>query len=56
MDLTDTRERVEKEIDFFRGKGIEVYKISAVTGEGLDTLMAAVVKKLKPNPQEEHEH
>jgi GTP-binding protein len=56
MDLTDTRERAEKEIDFFRGKGIEVYKISAVTGEGIEALMSAVVKKLKPDPQEEHEH
>jgi GTPase len=55
-DLTDTRERAEKEIDFFRGKGIEVYVISAVTGEGLDALMAAVVKKLKPDLQDHYEH
>jgi predicted GTPase len=47
---------VEKEIDFFRGKGIEVFAISAVTGAGVPALIAAVVKKLKRDPREEHEH
>ena len=56
MDLTETRERVKKEIDFFRRKGIEVFAISAVTGEGIDALIAAVVKKLKRDSREDHEH
>jgi GTP-binding protein len=56
LDLTETRERVEKEIDFFRGKGIEVFAISAVTGEGVPALIAAVVKKLKRDSQENNEH
>jgi GTP-binding protein len=55
MDLTETRERVEKEVDRFKGKGIEVYKISAVTGEGVDALIAAVVRKLRQHSKEEHE-
>jgi GTP-binding protein len=55
-DLTETRERMKKEIDFFRGKGIEVIGISAVTGEGISSLIAAVVKILKREPKEEHEH
>jgi GTP-binding protein len=56
LDLTDTQERVKKEIDFFRGKGIEVFGISAVTGEGIDALIAAVVKKLKRDSQDNNEH
>jgi GTP-binding protein len=59
MDLTETRERAKKEIDFFRRKGIEVFEISAVTGEGIDALIAAVVKKLQQaqwKEREEHEH
>ncbi len=56
MDLTETRERAKKEIDFFRRKGIEVFAISAVTGEGIDALIAAVVKKLKRDSREDHEH
>ena len=56
MDLPETRERAKKEIDFFRRKGIEVFTISAVTGEGVPALIAAVVKKLKRDPREEHEH
>jgi GTP-binding protein len=56
LDLTDTQERAKKEIDFFRGKGIEVFGISAVTGEGINALIAAVVKKLKRDLQDNNEH
>ena len=56
MDLPETRERVKKEIDFFREKGIEVFGISAVTGEGLEALLAAVVKKLQRSAWGTHEH
>ena len=56
LDLPDTQARVEKEIDFFREKGIEVFAISAVTGAGVPALIAAVVKKLKRDSQENNEH
>ena len=56
MDLPETRDRVKKEIDFFREKGIEVFGISAVTGEGLEALLAAVVKKLQRSAWGTHEH
>ncbi|MCU0531398.1 MAG: GTPase ObgE [Syntrophales bacterium] len=55
-DLPETRDRAKKEIDFFRRKNIEVFLISAVTGEGIDALIAAVVKKLKRDEREDHEH
>jgi len=56
MDLPETRERMKKEIDFFREKGIEVFGISAVTGEGVEALIAAVVKKLQQSAWGKHEH
>ncbi|NPV04202.1 MAG: GTPase ObgE [Syntrophaceae bacterium] len=56
MDLPETRERAKKEIDFFREKGIEVYGISAVTGEGVEALIAAVVKRLQQGAWGKHEH
>ena len=55
-DLPETRDRAKKEIDLFRRKKIEVFLISAVTGEGIDALIAAVVKKLKRDEREDHEH
>ncbi|HNU84281.1 MAG: GTPase ObgE [Pseudomonadota bacterium] len=55
-DLPETRERAKKEIDFFRRKKIEVFLISAVTGEGIDALTAAVVKKLKRNERERQDY
>jgi len=55
-DLPETRERAKKEIDFFRRKKIEAFLISAVTGEGIDALTAAVVKKLKRNERERQDY
>jgi len=55
-DLPATRDRAKKEIDFFRRKKIEIFLISAVTGEGIDALVAAVVKKLRREEREDHEH
>jgi len=55
-DLPETRDRAKKEIDLFRRKKIEVFLISAVTGDGIDALIAAVVKKLKRDEREDHEH
>ena len=39
IDLPAVRERLKKEIDIFREKGIEVSAFSAVTGEGMETVM-----------------
>lgn len=36
-----------------KGKNIEIYKISAVTGEGIDTLLKRVVEILKVLPKED---
>jgi GTP-binding protein len=45
-DLPDTREKMQKVIDSFRKKGIKMFPVSAVTGEGIKALMAEIVKKL----------
>ena len=43
MDLPVTRERIEKDIDIFRGKGIEVFAFSAVTGEGMEAVLSRII-------------
>jgi GTP-binding protein len=48
MDLPLTRERIETEIDVFKKKGIKIFPISAVTGEGVNDLIWEMAKKLKP--------
>ena len=45
-DLTPTKERYKKEIDIFREKGIKVFAFSAVTGEGINTVIQEIIKKL----------
>jgi GTP-binding protein len=47
LDLPVTRERIKKEIDNFRGKGIEISAFSAVTGEGVREAVARIARKLK---------
>ena len=46
-DLTDVRERLQKEIDTFTAKGVNIYTFSAVTGEGLKAVLHAVAAKLE---------
>jgi GTPase len=46
MDLPVTRERVKKDIDIFTRKGIEVLAFSAVTGEGMEAVLHAVVRMI----------
>jgi GTPase len=46
-DLTDVRERLQKEIDTFAAKGIKIYTFSAVTGEGLEAVLHAAAAKLE---------
>ena len=53
IDLSETRERLKKEIDFFTQKGIEILAFSAVTGEGIPRIIDAIVSILNtPNMDE----
>jgi len=45
-DITETKEREEELLRFFRSSGIKVFSISAVTGRGLDELMKFVAFEL----------
>lgn len=46
IDLTTTRERIKKDIDIFKNKGLEVFGFSAITGEGVDAIIKEIVKVL----------
>lgn len=39
IDVTEVREKVQELLNFFESKGIKAFKISAVTGEGVDALV-----------------
>jgi GTP-binding protein len=41
-DITEVRERIESVLPFFEGRGYRVFPISAVTGDGVPELVAAV--------------
>jgi GTP-binding protein len=47
LDLTLTRERIKKAIDIFGKNGIEVLAFSAITGEGIQSVIHAITKELK---------
>ncbi len=47
VDLPATRERMKKEFDIFRKKGIRVLPISAATGEGIEALLRAIAETLQ---------
>ncbi len=44
IDLIDDRKRVKKVVDTFKKKGIEVFTISAATGEGVEPLLDEITK------------
>lgn len=46
IDLPVTRERLKKEIDRFKKKGIKVSSFSAATGEGIDNVINDITRKL----------
>lgn len=46
IDLTMTRDRLKKEIDFFAQKGIEILVFSAATGEGIPHVIDTLVKMI----------
>lgn len=50
IDLTVTRERLEKELDIFRENNIEVLTFSAVTGEGVPALLRKMIARVAPLP------
>ena len=47
IDLPITRERMIKDIDIFKRKGLKVFPFSAVTGEGVKALINEMIKNLK---------
>ena len=47
IDLPVTRERLKRETEFFEKKGITVFPISAVTGEGVNDLIYEIGKNIK---------
>ncbi|MBN1545523.1 MAG: GTPase ObgE [Syntrophaceae bacterium] len=53
IDLTETREKLKKEIDFFAQKGIEIFAFSAVTGEGIPRIIDAIVAILNTSTMDE---
>ena len=46
IDLPITRERIKKEIDIFERKGVKVLAFSAITGEGINTVINEITKNL----------
>jgi GTP-binding protein len=54
-DLPATRERMKKDIDIFREKGIEVSTFSAVTGEGLDGILGRLREQLEASARVQEE-
>jgi GTP-binding protein len=46
IDLTATRERLKEQVDMFGERGIRVFPISAVTGEGIQDLIREISQKL----------
>lgn len=50
-DITEVREKISDIVDYFRKKGIEVFPISAATGEGTETLRRQVLQLLAEAPE-----
>ena len=46
IDLLITRERIKKDIDIFEKKGVKVLAFSAVTGEGVSSVVNEITKRL----------
>jgi len=47
MDAVDDAARVENLREFCKGRGLEMYEISAVTGQGIDALVRALGAKVE---------
>ena len=46
IDLTATQSRIQKDVDTFKKKGIDVLTFSALAGEGTPEVLRAIIKKL----------
>lgn len=46
IDLTENRERMKKESVAFRKRGVDVYPLSAATGEGIDAFLKKIARTL----------
>jgi len=49
FDLPLSRERIKKEIDIFERNGVKVLTFSAITGEGIDSVINEITRKLHKN-------
>jgi GTP-binding protein len=49
IDLPITRNRIKKEFDIFKRNGIKVLAFSAITGEGIDSVINEITGKLHKN-------
>jgi 50S ribosomal subunit-associated GTPase HflX len=52
IDLPTTRTRLKKEIDILKQKGLKILTFSAITGEGIQTVVNEIAKAL--HMTEEH--
>ena len=49
IDLPITRDRIKKEFDIFKRNGIKVLAFSAITGEGIDSVINEITRRLHRN-------
>lgn len=49
IDLPTTRDRIKKEFDIFERNGIKVLAFSAITGEGIDSVINEITRQLHIN-------
>ncbi|MGA3206752.1 MAG: GTPase ObgE [Syntrophales bacterium] len=49
IDLPITRDRIKKEFDIFKRNGVKVLAFSAITGEGIDSVINEITRKLHKN-------
>lgn len=47
IDLPMTREKLQKDIDIFKEKGIKLLSFSAITGKGVPAVINAIIEKLQ---------
>jgi GTP-binding protein len=46
VDIPITKERMKKDIDIFEEKGIKIFTFSAITGEGIQTVIYEIARRL----------
>lgn len=53
IDLPQTRERLAEITAWFEGQGVRVFPISSATGEGIESLLDEIARRLWGQPEEE---